>query len=461
MGERKKRALLVNPWIYDFAAYDFWQKPLGLLYIGAVLRKNGFQIDLLDCLDRYQPDLACAYPQLAQNGQGDGSGKYHREAVARPDCLKDIPRRYSRYGMPYQAAIRTLQTLPNPDVILLTSFMTYWYPAVKDMVALLRTFFPATPIVLGGIYATLCPDHARRVIKPDYLVKGEGESQILELLQQIAIFQGDAQESPAESLWPLYDLYPELGSMALLTSRGCPYNCSFCASNKLCENYRRRSPQDVFDELQHWRTHRNIRHVAFFDDALLHNGEKYAKVLFDMLANAAGCWNFYTPNGIQPRGIDEEMAFLMRRAGVVSVRLSYESSNANRQKAMSAKVTDAELEKATEHLITAGYKKRQIGVYVLMGLPDQDIQEVRDSVNFVNRMGVRVNLASFSPIPHTTEYQKAVSLGLWNEEEDLVLSNNSIFPLWRKKYRLEEINALLSWVNQQNERTLLRAADKA
>ncbi len=453
MGGRKKRALLVNPWIYDFAAYDFWQKPLGLLYIGAVLRKNGFQVDLLDCLDRYHPDLACAYPQSAQSGRGDGSGKYHREPVARPDCLKEIPRRYSRYGLPYQTVLNRLQTLPRPDVILLTSCMTYWYPAVKDMADLLRTTFPATPIVLGGIYATLCTEHARRVIQPDYLIKGEGESQILELLQQISVFQGDARESSSEPRWPLYDLYPELGSIALLTSRGCPYNCSFCASKKLCVNYRRRAPQDVFDELQHWRAQRNIHNVAFFDDALLHDGEKYAKVLFGMLAGAEERWRFHTPNGIQPRGIDEEMAFLMQRAGIVSIRLSYESSNAQRQRAMSAKVTDAELEKAIDHLITAGYQKHQIGVYVLMGLPDQDIQEVRDSVNFVNRMGVRVNLASFSPIPNTVEYRKAVELGAWDEEEDLVLTNNSIFPLWRKRYRPEEINGLLSWVKQKNEQT--------
>jgi hypothetical protein len=47
----KKSILLVNPWIHDFAAYDFWMKPLGLLYVGAILRAAGCEVRLLDCLN--------------------------------------------------------------------------------------------------------------------------------------------------------------------------------------------------------------------------------------------------------------------------------------------------------------------------------------------------------------------------------------------------------------------------
>ena len=52
-----KRALLINPWIYDFAAYDFWAKPLGLLYLGSILEENGFRVDLIDLLDVHYPLL--------------------------------------------------------------------------------------------------------------------------------------------------------------------------------------------------------------------------------------------------------------------------------------------------------------------------------------------------------------------------------------------------------------------
>ena len=53
----KGNILLINPWIYDFAAYDMWTEPLGLLYIAGVLRENGYRANLINCLDRYHPDL--------------------------------------------------------------------------------------------------------------------------------------------------------------------------------------------------------------------------------------------------------------------------------------------------------------------------------------------------------------------------------------------------------------------
>jgi len=54
MNQKKSPPLLlINPWIYDFAAYDFWAKPLGFLYLAAILRKNGFAINYIDCLDSY------------------------------------------------------------------------------------------------------------------------------------------------------------------------------------------------------------------------------------------------------------------------------------------------------------------------------------------------------------------------------------------------------------------------
>ncbi|MCX5910735.1 MAG: hypothetical protein NTV04_02280, partial [Deltaproteobacteria bacterium] len=47
---RSRPILLVNPWIHDFSAYDLWMKPLGLLYLGSILRSKGFEVTLLDCV---------------------------------------------------------------------------------------------------------------------------------------------------------------------------------------------------------------------------------------------------------------------------------------------------------------------------------------------------------------------------------------------------------------------------
>jgi hypothetical protein len=55
-----RNVLLINPWIYDFAAYDFWNKPIGLLALASLLRMNGANVFFLDCLDPYHPDMTYA-----------------------------------------------------------------------------------------------------------------------------------------------------------------------------------------------------------------------------------------------------------------------------------------------------------------------------------------------------------------------------------------------------------------
>jgi hypothetical protein len=50
------RALTVNPWIYDFKCHDFWIKPHGFLHIASLLKNNGFAVDFIDCMDRFDPE---------------------------------------------------------------------------------------------------------------------------------------------------------------------------------------------------------------------------------------------------------------------------------------------------------------------------------------------------------------------------------------------------------------------
>ena len=61
MKKDSPHILLINPWIDDFAAYDFWAKPLGLLTIAGILRMHGYTITYIDCLDRFHPEELLPY----------------------------------------------------------------------------------------------------------------------------------------------------------------------------------------------------------------------------------------------------------------------------------------------------------------------------------------------------------------------------------------------------------------
>ena len=444
----KRNVLLVNPWIYDFSAYDFWQKPLGLLYIGAILNRLGYRITLLDCLDRYNPEWNEGQAAVLPPQKAGGAGKYHREELPKPAVLAGVPRKYCRYGASWERVDAWLRNQDVPDVILLTSHMTYWYPALCDMMLLLRALFPQTPILLGGIYATLCPEHAQKVVRPDYLFAGEGERQAVHFVSRICNGPGgDFEYHSLDDLpYPWLDGYAVLASVALLSSRGCPYRCTFCASDRLSSSYRRRTADAVFQEMVHWRDLRGVRNFAFYDDAFLYDPEEHAKPLLRKLAGAG--LHLHTPNGLQPRRIDEEMADLLHAAGAQTLRLSYESSNRARQQ---GKVNNAELAAALKQLRDAGFTTDQIGVYILYGLPDQEMGEAKESIQQVHDLGARINLASYSPIPGTRDYLRCIANGEWRQHYDLLLTNNSLYPLWRNRYSPEELTGLEAAVKQLNQ----------
>jgi radical SAM superfamily enzyme YgiQ (UPF0313 family) len=449
----KKSILLFNPWIYDFAAYDFWFKPLGLLSIAGVLRELGYHVGLVDCLDRFHPALMQANYDLPNDKRQDGSGKFLREEITKPRVLEHIPRKYCRYGMPPSVVAKILDDLEPPDVVFITSFMTYWYPAVVDAVEMIRRHFPKATVVLGGIYATLAPEHARSLVKPDFLIRGEGEKEAASLLANLSGGKGkEFNYSTLDDLpWPALDLYPDLRSAAILTSRGCPFTCSFCASRIVAPNYRRRTPGHVLQEIRNWHEQFDINQFAFFDDALLNRADEFIKPILNGVLENNWKLNFHTPNGLAPRFFDKELAQLFFASGVKTVRLSFETLNKKRQLSMSAKVSNGDLVAAIRFLKDAGFKTPDIGVYVMMGLPDQNVDEVVDSINFVHGLGATVNLVSFSPIPGTQEWANAVAADVWCKDADLLLTNTTIFPLWSKKIGYESSFEILNYAHTLNK----------
>ena len=98
----KPRLILINPWIYDFAAYDLWSKPLGLLYLASFLRNSGFDVKLIDCLDVHHPKMNDDPATNQPVRRAYGTGKFWRKKVSTPAKLKHIDRAYSRYGIKKQ-----------------------------------------------------------------------------------------------------------------------------------------------------------------------------------------------------------------------------------------------------------------------------------------------------------------------------------------------------------------------
>ena len=435
-GMNKPCCLLINPWIYDFAAHDFWAKPLGLLYIAAWLRKNNWKIYMIDCLNPHHPQMPFEPQVRSATRKHNGTGKFFRQIIPKPSFLSHVPRNYYRYGLTYRLFLKELSRIPKPDVILVTSGMTYWYPGVFAVINICKKMWPDVPVILGGIYATVCYEHAVEYSKADFVIKGPAEITLPSILEKMSY---PKLECFSDSLYPAFDLLLPLDYVCILTSRGCPFHCAYCASNLLFPTFYQRSPEDVIKEILFWHQKFNIKEFAFYDDALLVNPEQHAIPLFKMLAERKMSANFHTPNGLHARFITSQIAKLMYQAGVRTVRLGLETASLKRY---DQKLTREEFTQAVYYLLEAGFSPKQIGAYILIGLPEQNISEIEETITFVQKLGIIPRLAEYSPIPGTRLFKKAIL----NSEYDLIneplTHNNSLLPCASKTFSFETLHRL-------------------
>ncbi|MEO0102591.1 MAG: B12-binding domain-containing radical SAM protein [candidate division WOR-3 bacterium] len=428
-----KRTLLINPWIYDFKAFDFWLKPLGLLYLASYLRKFNFNISFLDCLDRYHPILT---KNKKPKVDSFGRGKFLSTFISKPKVYQNIPRHYKRYGMPIEYFEKILSEAEKPDYIFLTSGMTYWYLGAFDAIAILRRYFPKTPIILGGIYATICREHAKRFSGADLVISGPFETELYQYLpglKPMAFFQLP---------FPAYDLYQKVDYICILISRGCPFHCSYCAVPKLFPKFLFRDKESIIAEIDYYRE-LGIKNIAFSDDALLCHPE--IKSLLETIIKKNWRLNFHTPNGLHPRLIDQEIAHLLFNANFRTIYLSLETTSPSLQKATGDKVKTEEFLQAVQFLRKAGFNK-EIHTYLIFGLPEQTISDIKESIDFVHSLGIKCHLAEFSPIPGTEEYKK---IG-FSEDTDPLYHNNTAFLYLTKREELLKMKLYLSQSEEAN-----------
>ncbi len=446
--------LCINPWIYDFAAYDFWSKPLGLLYVAGYLQSRGVEVSLIDCLDKYHPGLLKRQGRQTAKISRYGIGPFHKEVVDTPDCISFMPRKFARYGLPEDLFIKDLHSSEKPDAIFVTTAMTYWYPGPQRVIELCRQELPDVPIIIGGIYATLMPDHVKSALKPDHLLTGPGEVQAAELLAEIfdrPELSGNHPQHIDDFPYPLFELYEQLGYLVVMSSRGCPFRCTFCATYKIDSAFSQRQPDAVVKEILDQTRKFQVRDVAFYDDALLMQPEKRIKPILREIRDSQRPLRFHTPNGLHARYIDEELAKLMYDCNFKTVRLSLESVAKERRRDIHNKITPGEMTRAVKHLTNAGFQASDLETYIIMGLPGQPVDEVLETILYANSLGIRVRLASFSPIPGTKDYERAIERGDLPAGADPLLTNKTVIPLERTSDAYQRYHAVSQFSHMLNE----------
>jgi radical SAM superfamily enzyme YgiQ (UPF0313 family) len=435
-----RRILLLNPPVYDAQYWARWSQPAGLLRIASYLTGLGYTISLIDCMEAD----ARGFVRKRQR-RVDGKPLVY----PRGDVVKSV----WHFGLDWDEVTRRMGQLPPPDEVWIGSVMTYWWESTRDAVRLARAAFPHARICVGGIYPTLAPEHAVQNLKgADFVFVGELPG--------------------ASNQWTDLSLYETPPTYAILTSsRGCPWDCNYCAARTLnggTTKVRGREPEDVVAEIEEKVKRFGIRHFGFYEDnALVLRGhlQRILEIILERDLNLT----LYAPEGFETRLLDEELLRVMKDAGFRKIHLPFETLKWETNEGWNRRhASTASFERAFENAVRAGFKPRteEINAFVLFGLPDDNLEDIVDGVTYVHHLVGSVIPMLFTPVPGTNVYRDHADYLHGQMGWDLQHLNGKLLPfLEYNQRRYQELKAsdylqlegLMSILN--NGKFLSRAVD--
>jgi len=376
------KIILINP--YQVSRYS--QPPVGLAVIAGVLEKNGYQVSIID-----------------------------------GNALKIEPKEISSY-------------IIDASIVLLTA-MTPTINITAKIAQQIKQVRPDIQIILGGVHATLLPeDTLSSIHEIDIIVRGEGEETILELLSAlqrkavlnnisgIAFRSGDKiintntrlRNINLDSLPFLpYHLLPvgkyrphpphgrALPFAAIVTSRGCPYNCAYCSKPVFGNKFRAQSSERVVEEVSYYKKRFGIKEVAFYDDVFTLDKKRAFAIAEGMIEKGLKLfWTCETRANL----VDRELLLKMRQAGCYSVSYGIESSSQEILDAINKDITPEKVEEAIHLTREAGL---QATGYFMVGCPGETPQTIRKSIDFAKHL--KLDYAQFAittPFPGTELYRR-------------------------------------------------------
>ena len=383
------KVLLVNP-PYNSSKYKFIglvAPPLGIAYIAAMLEKNGVTVKILDA-----PALELDH-----------------------ESVKNEIAEYS------------------PDVIAITSVTPTIASALKTA-KISKEACPDAVTVMGGYHPTFTYPEILKNDFVDIVVCGEGELTMVDLVDAIEnnrdlrnvkgiavkdfktepreiIEDLDSIPFPARHLLPMDEykiLNMKLTTGTIISGRGCPYKCSFCASSAMHgQKLRLRSAKSVVDEMEHLVKDHDIEMVAFMDDTFTINKKRVYEICEAIkergLDNYWGCT-------ARVDTISEDLLKAMKDAGCITMFLGVESADQQVLNLVNKKTNIEKIKKT--FALTKKYGMRTIASVVL-GMPGDTKNSIKNTIKFVKLLEPSYAVFSLAtPYPGTDFYVKAASENL-------------------------------------------------
>lgn len=323
-----------------------------------------------------------------------------------------------------------------------------------------------SPIVIfGGVHPTICPEETARYENVDYIVAGNAESIFAQLLFSLlngksvrslpgvgGVINGDYFFNDPLPETEDLDIYPfpdrdalidyekskkYLG--AIIASRGCPFQCTFCSGASLTKRkVRYRRVTEIVCEMNHLKNKYGMGNLYFYDDAFGINNLKIQELCREIRNKCPGVtWAAF----VRADSLDEKTLNIMRDSGCSGLGVGVESGSTNILKRIKKGYTREQALSGIEMIKKAGIS---VSINIMIGFPFETSKDIRESISLIKKLHVLTNINTFTPYPQTELHEECVRRGLIKGTLD-----------WATISQHSPVNEFISEVSSEEYRELL------
>ncbi len=426
--------------------------PLGLLYLAAYLREKGQEVKVCDAI------------------------------VEKIEQITQLENGSSIRGLNFEEIIERIDE--GTAIIGISNLFSFAFPVVSDLCKKIKEAYPNIKIVLGGAHPSAVPELCLKDSKADFIIISEGELSMNKLVNclkdnkdfkdvdGLAYRKGnkiivnpkkefiqnlDNLPFPARDLVDMekyYSVHEAHGPSQekwtpILSSRGCPFKCTFCTSKLWNRLFRARSVENVLKEMEHCINEYGIKEFHFEDENMTLNNVRVREICKGIIKNK---WNikWQTPNGIRASVTDNETLDLMKESGCYHITVAPESGSHRVLNEIIHKQQD--LEKVSSIIDHAVKLKLRTAAYFVLGLPGETIEDVEMTIDYATSLAKKgldeVAFSNFIPLPGSELYTKLEKEGKLDYD-------------WLSYTSIGDLSKSISWSEEISNKQLQKLRQKA
>lgn len=342
----------------------------------------------------------------------------------------------------------------NPDIVGISSMFTVYAPDAHEIAKLVKKFNQKIPVVFGGAHTSILSENVLKDKNVDLAVIGEGEETMLEI---VTLHQNNASlknilgtavrdsmgkyhknklrpfipdintlPPPARHLLPM-DIYLNASrdishsytyrspSTTVITSRGCPGNCIYCAVPGIWgRTWRPYTAQRIYDEIEYLKTRYGVREIQFLDDNISVNPKRLDEICNLLIENNLDI-KWTTPNGIAIWTLNKQLLIKMQKSGCYRLTFGIETGHPETQKFI-RKYLD--LDKAAKIIKTAS----DLGIWIfstyIIGFPYETKESIKTTFDYaIKSYSDFVVFILLMPFPNTDVTNIMVKEGILKKSQ--------------------------------------------